>query len=167
MRYWLLILCCLTGLACNLSLSKQDQAPIATGLPTAAIVPNVPQSPLLPVRDATAVMSGVCFEALQALDGQSFVLENEGALTDLYSRLDSLCPQPVQRTSFDFNQEILVLAFKSAQACTVEVVPQSIAENVLVLHWSQTGNCAYEAVGVYAGALDRTYQGLQVNLSGA
>jgi hypothetical protein len=119
------------------SLTRQDGAPQPT--PTLTIIP-FPQAtpppvtpapeptldtwlPLItdtgPFENAAALLDGVCFEYMRALDGQTWVWTTATDLAAFYDRADAseLCPSPAERGVFDFGDRILAGAVTASVGC--------------------------------------------------
>ena len=109
-------------------------------------------------------MEDVCFEALIALNGQRLVIEDVVALGLFYDLLDGFCDAPVQRSNFEFSDQILVVVVEARQACDAELRFLDLTGDQLLLEFTQHGNCPYEVVATFIGTVMRTDNKLQVNI---
>ncbi len=134
--------------------------------------PAVPATAAPLWEDASAVMTGICFEAAFDAAGQVFVLRSAEALNEFYDLADhsELCRQPVGRTDFDFSTgRVLAGLWSTGVGCTAQhevlaterdEVQQTIT---LRLRFITAGDCPYELVRPFWVALPDA-QGYEINL---
>lgn len=131
--------------------------PLAPGTPPAAASPARPTplvSDLAPYADATALLDGVCFEALAALSGQSWVWRSQADLDAFYVHIDAAawCPEPIARQTYDFAGSVLAGTAIAAQGCDAAFRSATLAAAgnggglVLRLALQVIPGCPYELI---------------------
>ncbi len=127
--------------------------PVERALPLTATPPFTPTP--YPWVDANSVMSGLCFELVYDAAGKTFVIRDAAALQDFFNLADNshLCRHPVQRGSFDFSGDrILVGTWSKATGCTAQHQITDIHRDddarsyVIFLRLVVQGGCDYELV---------------------
>lgn len=113
--------------------------------------------------DENALMSGLCFEAVNDAAETAFVFRREAELRNLYDLADNsrLCRELVGRGTFDFsNERVLAGIWSRANGCTahhqvINVRRDDVAMIYVVrLRLVTQGNCAYELVRPFWVGLD-------------
>jgi hypothetical protein len=155
---WCCFFLLLIGLGC--SLTRQNAlAPTSTAPPLPISIQPIAATPAptpFPVIDANALFAETCFEGLLALSGQRLIIGDRAGLGALYDLMDSRCPEPMPRAELDFSTQVLIVVGQVTQACTAELNPLSLTNGQLVLQFSQSGECPYEALALYVGLIARS-----------
>jgi hypothetical protein len=158
----------LLSLGCSLATkSNQPTAVSETPLNIVPLATHTPAPTPLPIQDATAILADACFDGLMTLDGQRLLIREEGELNNLYRQLESVCGESIPRSSIDFSNQVLVIAVDSVGACDAVYQPLGLETDRLVLQFTQTGDCLYDAIAIYAGTMARPTEGFQVVVIGA
>jgi hypothetical protein len=158
-----------------------EPAPTSTIAPFAEITPPAPASPeSTPLPDfpiletstgsypnVVALLDGVCFEYLYALNGQTWVWTTPGDLVAFYDQVDAsrLCPDPVERAAFDFDGRVLAGAVNVSAGCDAAhgvvnlVQDDSARTQILSLQFQVEGGCSYDLVQPFLVAVPQPPQG--------
>jgi hypothetical protein len=167
----MLIACSLTRTGS--SPTRTPSAPAVTPTPGAtSTVPPVAVFPTLesftgPYTDAVSLLDGVCFEFLSAINGETWVWLSPGDLAAFYDRADAsqLCPDPVVRGSFDFDQWALAGAVTAGVGCDAAHRFAGLAQDdrartqTLTLNAEILAGCDYELVQPFLIAVPRPPEG--------
>ncbi|MCC7450096.1 MAG: hypothetical protein IT324_21945 [Anaerolineae bacterium] len=161
---WLgLLACVLAALACNFPIHDLTAVPSATATP-ARVVPASPlpatnaPSPTptiqLPYDDASPILTGVCFNFLQTLAGQTIVLNSPAELAAFYNRVnqskqcrDVATPQP-----FDFDARQIVGAVVTGKGCQIDAqfdridTDAAARQRRIIFQAAPVGDCPYDLV---------------------
>ena len=179
----------LTGLlaaACTLTTSQPGDAPIATSTipqvidtPALGTFPPAPQTPFAtletdagPYADHVNLLDGVCFEYLATLNGSRWTWTAPGDLTAFYDRVDEskLCPRPVERGSFAFEDSVLVGVVNAATGCdaahrVIDLVrDETGAAQTLQLAFDVLPGCDYELIQPFLIAVPRPPDGSAIQV---
>lgn len=164
MRCGLWIVCLFLVAGCYLT---GDLPPDAPTPPSTS-----PTIPTMIAQDAAGVMAGICFEAALDAAGQVFVLRSTEDLIRFYDLADNstLCPQPVERLSFDFdNGQVLAGLWNTGIGCTARHEIDAMTRDddsrqiIIQARFIVDGGCDYELVRPFWLALDQA-AGYEIDL---
>lgn len=150
-------------MGCSLTrLSEKEKATPPSTLPVQIMTATVP------VQDAGWLLDTACYEALAALHNQTAVLGDVSALESFYNTLDSHCKEPIQRQSFNFANQLLVVAVMAGRGCNAQLIPKGMENNSLTLQFIQSGDCPYDVIATYTGIVTKPSSGeFKVTVTGA
>lgn len=152
--------------ACSgvLPFTPGDLTPEQTGTVTAPTETfTLTPTPVYPWSDESAVMSGICFEAANAVAGQIFTLRSAEDHIHFYDQMDNLhlCRHPVKRLPFDFSTgRILVGLWSKGSGCTARHDVLGIDRSdpaktfTIRLKFVTEGDCNYELLRPFWIGLD-------------
>jgi hypothetical protein len=143
--------------------------PPAVAPPESALVPDFPvlETSTGSYPNVVALLDGVCFEYLYALNGQTWVWTTPGDLAAFYDQVDAseLCPTPAERAAFDFEGRVLAGAVNVSAGCDAahRVVnltqDDSARTQILSLQFQVEGDCPYDLVQPFLVAVPQPPQG--------
>ncbi len=123
--------------------------------PTPSVSLSAPAPTPYPWSDASAVMSGLCFESVDDAVDHSYLIRTPEALANFFDLADhsDLCRHPVRRADFDFSGgNILAGVWSRAVGCTAHHDVMSVQRDdvaktyTILLLLVVDGGCDYELV---------------------
>ncbi|MDX2163550.1 MAG: hypothetical protein SF162_19705 [bacterium] len=144
-------------------------APPIAITPVPTFPPPPTETPFTPLpfppemTDASAVMSGLCFESVHDATGRPFVIRSADELTALYDLADNsrLCRRPVRRETFDFaDGRVLAGVWSRGYGCTarhdvIRIDRDDTARRYAIeLDLVVEGTCPYELVRPFWVGID-------------
>lgn len=130
-------------------------SPVTPGLTTEAHPGSaLLRAQLAPFAEATFLLDDVCFEALAALNGQSWVWRSQADLDAFYAQIDEAgwCPDSLVPPQYDFADRLLVGTTRTAQGCDAAFQLLALVQDArtrqltLQLALEARGGCPYELV---------------------
>lgn len=154
----------LLTLGCSLTRPREDTpspAPTSIGV-------QVTASPDVPIQEAGWLLEGACYEGMASLHNQILILSDAAALNGFYNGLDTLCPEPMPRQSFDFTSQVLVVAVMVVTGCDAQLNAAGLENDQLMLQFVQSGDCPFDVIATFAGTVQKPTTGeLQVTVNDA
>lgn len=156
-RLWLILL---LTLGCSLTRTGEEES---APPPTTAVA-----TPSSGIQDAGWLLNSACYEGMASLHNQILILSDTTTLDGFYTSLDALCPEPIQRQTFDFATQVLVVAVMVVKSCDAQLTATGLENNNLMLQFVQTGDCPFDVVATFTGAVPKPTTGeLKVTVTNA
>jgi hypothetical protein len=154
--------------------SLVEITPSALASPESTPLPEFPvlETSAGPYPNVVALLDGVCFEYLYAMNGQTWAWTTSGELAAFYDQVDAsrLCPDPAERAAFDFDGRVLAGAVNVGAGCDAAhrvvnlVQDDSTRTQILFLQFQVEGGCPYDLVQPFLIAMPLPPQGYTLRI---